>query len=832
MNTMTLQSIIKDLTNEYFQRLSKGESDYSMDINDFAIFAYIEKYYTKNEKADLSLKLIFEVLTFFKKKRIEVFNDKENITICSLQELSKKIYPYEILFRYCQQHIIEDIKEEDILQFIDYYNAEYTINIYNEYQRKNNSINLNQDLFNCSNVIRLVVSFLDINPFSGILKQRLLRLKNIIRKEHMYYEEQIDDIIKGNVKKYSERINIENKLQLDANDLKSHKKWKWLQDYELKFHINRESFYTLIEKLSKINYFNTHEVGEALNKMICEIKPSEFEVFILDIYNETIRNGKKRSGWFMSEKAIAFQIFIWLMHHLNTPNQFSILSKLAEKCFTKIPNVGPTSRKVGDVVLKILDESETIEGLGILLNLKSRAKYPVFRKALENSIRKAIYFTQLNPNEVEDYFINDFGLSDGRLDFNFGDFSSAIQIEGFNKVNMTWYRKDGKTQKSVPAKVKSDFPSDLLLWKANLKFIKKELSGQKIRFEGFWKKKKVWSFSNWKKYIFDHEFIRFISRSLIWYFEKNGDNFTAFWNGENFIDSNGNVITDIENTSVSLWHPVNSTVEEIQAWRALIMKREIRQPFKQAFREIYLVTDAEITTSTYSNRYLSHIVKHHTFVALAKQRKWVYESVYSYDYPFIDYSEYQVEATFDLESNYDYATTGRVYFRSTKSKEVLRVEDVPAIIFSETMRDADLFVGVTSIGNDPNWNDYNDARNYWTSYSFGDLTEVAKTRKTILENLVPRLKIRDIAEIKGKFLVVRGKLRTYKIHIGSTNILMEPNDQYLCIVPDRSKKDYLKNTFIPVEGDNGLSIILSKAFLLAEDDKITDSTITSQITQN
>jgi hypothetical protein len=35
--------------------------------------------------------------------------------------------------------------------------------------------------------------------------------------------------------------------------------------------------------------------------------------------------------------------------------------------------------------------------------------------------------------------------------------------------------------------------------------------------------------------------------------------------------------------------------------------------------------------------------------------------------------------------------------------------------------------------------------------------------------------------------------------------------------------------FLPFEGDHTLSIILSKAFLLAEDKKITDPTITSQI---
>jgi hypothetical protein len=51
----------------------------------------------------------------------------------------------------------------------------------------------------------------------------------------------------------------------------------------------------------------------------------------------------------------------------------------------------------------------------------------------------------------------------------------------------------------------------------------------------------------------------------------------------------------------------------------------------------------------------------------------------------------------------------------------------------------------------------------------------------------------------------------------------------LCIVPDRTQKSPTEKVFIPFEGDTGLSIILSKAFLLADDDKITDRTITSQI---
>jgi hypothetical protein len=108
------------------------------------------------------------------------------------------------------------------------------------------------------------------------------------------------------------------------------------------------------------------------------------------------------------------------------------------------------------------------------------------------------------------------------------------------------------------------------------------------------------------------------------------------------------------------------------------------------------------------------------------------------------------------------------------------------------------------------------------------VSESGKMRREILQTLIPRLKIKEKCQLQDRFLRVQGSLRAYKIHLGSGNILMEPNDQYLCIVPGRGKSE-ASNVWLPFEGDGGLAIILSKAFLLAEDAKITDETITRQI---
>lgn len=166
----------------------------------------------------------------------------------------------------------------------------------------------------------------------------------------------------------------------------------------------------------------------------------------------------------------------------------------------------------------------------------------------------------------------------------------------------------------------------------------------------------------------------------------------------------------------------------------------------------------------------------------------------------------------------------------------IALERIPSLVFSEVMRDVDLFVGVTSIANDPAWIDQGERNafvGYWHSFSFGELSTTALMRREILSELLPKLKIRDRCRVEDKFLVVRGERATYKIHLGSGNAMVEPGSKYLCIVPGRSTgvSDGRgpARIFLPFEGDNMLAIILSKAFLLADDLKITDPTILRQL---
>ena len=77
---------------------------------------------------------------------------------------------------------------------------------------------------------------------------------------------------------------------------------------------------------------------------------------------------------------------------------------------------------------------------------------------------------------------------------------------------------------------------------------------------------------------------------------------------------------------------------------------------------------------------------------------------------------------------------------------------------------------------------------YWHGYAFRRFVGVGRNAQNGADQTCCRAsKSLTVANFPGGSCKVRGDLRTYKIHLGSSNILMEPNDQYLCIVPGRGE---------------------------------------------
>lgn len=543
------------------------------------------------------------------------------------------------------------------------------------------------------------------------------------------------------------------------------------------------------------------------------------------------------------------------------------LMNLAISAYKKVPMIGPRCVRVGNACVWALGQMG-MEGVGQLAVLKLKVKFGTAQKGIEKALNETAKKVGLAAEELEEMSVPNYGLAEiGFLRETFGDYAAELTVTGTNSAELKWFNADGKQQKSVPAFVKENHAAELKELNNAVKDIKKMLPAQRDRIENLYLEEKRWDYKIWRERYLDHPLVGTIARRLIWRFNEAT---TAIFADGKMVDADGNALEFFEDSKVELWHPLHSSTAEVLKWREFLEQNEIRQPFKQAHREIYVLTDAEIRTEVYSNRFAAHVIKQHQFNALCGQRNWKNQLRIMADADFHApmrtmakhdlRAEFWVEAIGDdygVDSNetgtYFYLATDQVRFypanaplhyghgygggyhngwNQTQTVEPIVLSKIPPLVFSEIMRDVDMFVGVCSIGNDPNWadNGREQHQNYWYNYSFGDLSATAKTRKEILEKLIPRLKIAKQCSFEDKFLIVKGDIRTYKIHLGSGNILMLPNDQYLCIVPSGGAEKFGEGkVFLPFEGDRILSIVLSKAFMLAEDKKITDSTIIRQI---
>ncbi len=539
---------------------------------------------------------------------------------------------------------------------------------------------------------------------------------------------------------------------------------------------------------------------------------------------------------------------VWCCRLRDNEAMVNALGDLAQASLKKIPQHGPKSAKVGNACIVTLAAMPGLAPIAQISRLKQRVQYQASLGLIAAALTEASARAGLPPEELEELAAPSFGLnSEGRLREEFGEYAVTLAILADGREEITWTDKDGKPLKSVPATVKREHADALKQWKTTADDIRKSLSAQRDRLERLLLRDRSWLLPVWRARYLEHPLVSTLARRLIWHFRDGEQSGLGVWQEGEIVDETGAPLPWLsDQTQVRLWHPLGFPPETVLAWRRFLEEQSIVQPFKQAHREIYILTDAEIGTGTYSNRFAAHILKQHQMAALCRQRGWQFHlqgGFDSHNVPTKTLAEFGLRVEFwvdpvaeeSLSASYIYLylSTDQVRFYN-QSGDLLPLTEVPALAFSEALREVDLFVGVCSVGNDPAWRDGGVPdlhRNYWHDYSFGNLNASAQTRKDVLSRLLPRLKIASQCALDGKYLSVRGHLRTYKIHLGSGNILMEPNDQYLCIVPDRSQgdKDSLRGVFLPFEGDSTLSVILSKAFLLADDTRIKDPTIVRQI---
>lgn len=530
------------------------------------------------------------------------------------------------------------------------------------------------------------------------------------------------------------------------------------------------------------------------------------------------------------------------------------LGDLAVTAYRKVPWVGARMPKVGNACLWALQHLNSQAALRELAGLRHRlrAATPTVRARIDRALHAVAAQLGLTDAELAEAPPPTFGMKRvGAREFVFGDVEAELQPNTQGTVGVVW-RSKSKVHRSMPPRVRKDHAEALAELRGCKRDMQHAVLAERARLDSLFLEHRQWSFDAWRQRYLDHPLVGVLARRLIWRFSHGGMVASAIFDADQLVDSRGAALNWLnDHATVELWHPVTASISEVLAWRDWLERHEVRQPFKQAHREVYLLTDAERQTAVYSNRFAGHILRQHQFHGLCAARGWqnhlLLLGVDSGPTPptrripaYVLRAEFWVAGVgedFETDATgtgvFRHISTDQVRFYALGDQAPTELATVHPIVFSEIMRDLDLFVGVASVGNDPTWFDGGPGgrfREYWSTYAFGELRESGHSRAELLERLLPRLPIGERCSVDGRFLVVRGDLGEYRIHLNSAGVLMQPGDRYLCIVPDRSSMGTLpRRVYLPFEGDEGLSIILSKAFLLAADSKITDPTIVRQI---
>lgn len=295
--------------------------------------------------------------------------------------------------------------------------------------------------------------------------------------------------------------------------------------------------------------------------------------------------------------------------------------------------------------------------------------------------------------------------------------------------------------------------------------------------------------------------------------DKKQNTKLGFLTKDGIIDISGVLLPVKPEDKIVIAHPLDLYKSgHWHEYQKRLFEKQIKQPFKQVFRELYVKLDEELEKEE-SMLFSGNQIQPQKTASTLKSRRWVAD--YEEGLQKIYYKENIAAFIFAMAdwfspSDVEAPTLEYVVFADRKTGKRLKIKDVPDIIYSEVMRDVDLAVSVAHAGGvDPE-----------TSHS------TIEMRKAIVACNLSLFQTKNVS-LEGNHAVINGKLGQYTVHLGS-GVVHQLGNAMLFVVPVHSQ--HRGRIFLPfVDDDPKTAEIMSKILLFAEDKKIKDPNILRQI---
>ena len=368
----------------------------------------------------------------------------------------------------------------------------------------------------------------------------------------------------------------------------------------------------------------------------------------------------------------------------------------------------------------------------------------------------------------------------------------VVDDEGKADIIVT---KGDKTLKSIPDKYKKDKQVEAL--KDSKSYLTKQYSRTRLSLEQAMLSQTLFTAAELAK-ILEHPVVKAMLSKLVLFNPETQA--SGFWQDGKLLSAEGSLTPLKETDKLLIAHPSHLFYAvQWDLYQKYLFDKEIKQPFKQVFRELYIPTKDELETSNRSERYQGHQVQPQKTVALLRSRGWTvnYEEGLQKVYHKEGFrATIYAAADWYTPSDVEAPTLEYVVFYNLKDGKEVPMKEINPVIFSEVMRDVDLVVSVAHVGGvDPE-----------ASHS------TMQMRGALARESARLFKLQNV-EVKERYILVKTEHGDYSLHLGSG--MISKSGLQINVVAVQSQ--HRGRVFLPfVDDDPKTAEIISKMKLLAE----------------
>ena len=368
----------------------------------------------------------------------------------------------------------------------------------------------------------------------------------------------------------------------------------------------------------------------------------------------------------------------------------------------------------------------------------------------------------------------------------------VVDEEGKADIIVT---KGDKTLKSIPDKYKKNKEIEAL--KDSKTYLTKQYSRTRLSLEQAMLSQTLFTAAELAK-ILEHPVVKAMLSKLVLFNPETQA--SGFWQDGKLLSAEGTLTPLKAADKLLIAHPSHLFYAvQWDLYQKYLFDKELKQPFKQVFRELYVPTKDELETSNRSERYQGHQVQPQKTVALLRGRGWTvnYEEGLQKVYHKEGFrATIYAAADWYTPSDVEAPTLEYVVFYNLKDGKEVPMKEINPVIFSEVMRDVDLVVSVAHVGGvDPE-----------ASHS------TMQMRGALARESARLFKLTNV-EVKERYILVKTEHGDYSLHLGSG--MISKGGLQINVVAVQSQ--HRGRVFLPfVDDDPKTAEIISKMKLLSE----------------